>query len=408
MSYHIRTSCRLCSSEKLNRVLELESTPLANEFVNPNSIRPQDELFPLYLAMCEDCMHVQLPVIVDPRRLFSDYVYVSGTSPSFVNHFKIYAEQLREKHSLIPGDLIVEIGSNDGTMLKFFKEMGCRVVGVDPALNLARTASEQGIPTLPTFFDQNVAEKILSTYGKAKLVIANNVFAHADDLIGITTAIATLLQYNDGKFVFEVQYLPALLKHNLFDMIYHEHLSYHSVAPLIPFFNKQGLEIERVENIDTHGGSIRVQVGTLSNDKKNNKESFAPLLLEESRLIKLETFNVLKEKINQARSELLQMLKMHNGRVLGFGAPAKLTTLLYQLGIKQDEIEFVVDDNPLKQGLLTPGLRIPIIGPEQFRSEVRKTDKIIIFAWNFASQITQKYPELKGQFIIPLPLPRLV
>jgi hypothetical protein len=344
-------------------------------------------------------------VVVDPVRLFSNYVYVSGTSPSFVNHFKTYAHKLHAAHSLNTDDLIVEIGSNDGTMLSFFKEMGCRVIGVDPAKNLAQAASARGILTLPTFFDQAAAEKIQLEYGKANLIVANNVFAHADNLAEIADAVAQLLMPEKGKFIFEVQYLPDLLKGNLFDMIYHEHLSYHTVESLIPFFQKRGLEIEAVEKIPTHGGSIRVQVGAI---KKNvNRESISDLLREEEELIKSEHFSELSKKIEDTRGNLKQLLGKQKGRILGYGAPAKLTTLVYQLGILKGEIEFVVDDNPLKQGLLTPGLRIPVINPEKFKSEVRPTDRVIVFAWNFAKQITEKYPDFEGQFIVPLPTPHL-
>jgi len=404
MKYIVRETCRLCSDSRLTPVLKLEDTPLANEFAKASPPPGTDDLFPLYLAICDNCRHVQLPVVVDPSRLFSNYVYVSGTSPSFVNHFRAYALEMFTSQGLKPGDLVVEIGSNDGTMLGFFKELGCRVIGIDPALEIAKSATNKGIPTYAEFFDYGVAEKILSEHGQAKLVVANNVFAHADHLGDITKAVKKLLVSDSGKFVIEVQYLPSLIKDNLFDMIYHEHLSYHSVEALIPFFEQYGMHIESAQEIPTHGGSIRVRIG--SDLKSVDSSELSKFVKEERELITKENFSELKNKINSAREELTKIIDTYDGRILGYGAPAKLTTLLYQLGLQPGKIEFVVDDNPLKQGLLTPGLHIPVISSEEFLDQVRSTDRIIIFAWNFAEQIAAKYKNLSGQFIVPLPFPR--
>ncbi|CAM8662248.1 AdoMet_MTases domain containing protein [Oxalobacteraceae bacterium] len=404
MNYTVRETCRLCSDARLTPVLKLEDTPLANEFAKASPAPLPDELFPLYLVLCEKCRHIQLPVVVDPARLFSNYVYVSGTSPSFVNHFSAYAREMYESQGLQPGDLVVEIGSNDGTMLSFFKELGCRVVGIDPAVEIASAATKKGMPTYAEFFDGDVAEKILREYGQAKLVVANNVFAHADHLGEITKAVKTLLVPDSGKFVIEVQYLSSLIKDNLFDMIYHEHLSYHSVEALIPFFEQYGMHVEAAQDIATHGGSIRVRIGTNANAIDGT--CLAKFVKEEHQLITVESFGELKAKIISAREELTKIIDSHDGRILGYGAPAKLTTLLYQLGLQPGKIEFVVDDNPLKQGLLTPGLHIPVISSEEFLAQVKSTDRIIIFAWNFAEQIAAKFKNLNGQFIVPLPFPR--
>jgi SAM-dependent methyltransferase len=401
MSYRIRSTCRLCGSHKLDTVLQLQPTPPANEFVTPDRAAEAQQEFPLYLSQCGDCGHVQLPVVVAPDILFSNYVYVSGTSQSFVRHFSDYALDMVERFGLKPGDLVVDIGSNDGTLLGFFKAAGMRVLGVDPAKKIVAQANASGIETLCTFFDRVTAAKILSEYGSATLVLANNVFAHADDLRGIANGVKDILDPARGRFVFEVQYLVDLVQETLFDMVYHEHLSYHSLEPLVPFFGSIGMSVIDASRVPTHGGSIRVVVQ--SGQELESSVRMQELLRQENRALSGDPFGVMAHRIQRASRQVCDALQGVAGTVVGYGAPAKLTTLMYQFGIRPDQIAYVVDDSPWKQGLLTPGKHIPVKSPVLLLDPDNMPACILIFAWNFAEQIISKYPQFKGSFIVPLP-----
>ena len=402
MNYKIRNNCRLCFDINLTTILQLPDTPLANEFVTHDLVIQKQEKFPLYLSKCNSCGHVQLPVVVSPNRLFSEYVYVSGTSPNFVNHFNEYASDIINKNGLKKNDLVVEVGSNDGTLLNFFKLAGMSVLGIDPAKNIAKNANELGINTICEFFNQKVANSIILKYGLAKIVIANNVFAHSDDLHEIALGVKLLLDPINGQFVFEVQYLLDLIDNSLFDMIYHEHLSYHSLIPLITFFNTLDMKIIEVKKVNTHGGSIRVTVSLNSKNAKISK-SVKDFVELETNFFKKNTFDILNNKINIEKIKLKSIIEGINGKIIGYGAPAKLTTLMYRFNLNSNDIAYIVDDSPWKQGLFSPGLHIPIVSPSEILNLNNQTDFIIIFAWNFADSIVKKFPDFSGKFIVPLP-----
>ena len=262
--------CRLCRSSKLSSILKLASTPPANAFVSKENLHIRQRKYPLELFFCEDCYHVQLTEVVDPIELFENYVYVSGTSPVFVEHFSNYAKNIVKTYQPSLQNYVLDIGSNDGTLLKFFKDMGYQTIGVDPAINISKKAQQDGINTLNEFFNYKTSEKIKEQYSTASLITANNVFAHSDDLIGITKAVRNLLSPN-GLFVFEVSYLLDVYQKTLFDTIYHEHLSYHSVIPLIKFFQSNEMELIDVSRINTHGGSIRCVVKNIEDKRQINK-----------------------------------------------------------------------------------------------------------------------------------------
>ncbi len=409
MTYRIREDCRLCGDTTLRRVLDLPATPLANEFPTVPG-QPQDE-FPLWLSTCTACGHVQLPVVVDPERLFRDYVYVSGTSPVFVEHFRRYAEEMLSKH-VRKGDLVVEIGSNDGTMLRFMRDGGARVLGIEPAEKIAKAALADGIESWPQFFDEDVATRIFGGKGRARLVVANNVFAHADDLRGIAQAVKRLLD-PDGVFVFEVSYLVDVLNKTLFDTIYHEHLSYHSVEPLVGFFRGLGMSLVDAERVNTHGGSIRV---TVSPRPDQSMSPGARSLIREERDLGLVAHGdrVLQRfgrTIELRKQELLRVLhgvRMGGRSIAAYGAPAKATTLLRTFGI-EDMVDFVVDDSPLKQGRWLPGGHVPVY-PSASIAE-RQPDYMLVLAWNFADSIIDKltwYRAAGGTCIVPLPTVRII
>lgn len=401
MSYRIRTSCRLCGSPVLDTILTLTPTPAANEFVAADQAGLAQQEFPLYLSRCVACGHVQLPVVVSPDLLFSNYVYVSGTSPSFVRHFEEYSREMIERFSLQQGDLVVDIGSNDGTLLRFFQNAGMRVLGVDPARRIAEEATASGVETLCAFFDRGTAAQIMVAHGAATLVLANNVFAHADDLREIAAGVKDLIDPQRGYFVFEVQYLVDMVQKTLFDMVYHEHLSYHSIEPLIPFFDSLGMSIVDVKRVGTHGGSIRVMVQP--SVRVQASERMTNFIADERVALSGEPYAAMFQRIERASQALHDALDQSKGKVVGYGAPAKLTTLMYQFGISSEHIAYVVDDSPWKQGLLTPGRHIPVTSADRLMQAGERPNCIVIFAWNFADQIISKYPQFKGSFIVPLP-----
>jgi SAM-dependent methyltransferase len=391
-----RKDCRLCHDTDLSMALSLTPTPPANEFVaNP---KVEQDCFPLELFKCNACEHYQLLDIVDPNRLFKNYVYVSGTSPVFVRHFRNYACDLVSSFDPAPKSLVVDIGSNDGTLLREFRNNGLRVLGVDPACNIATEAFDNhGIFTIDDFFNQEVAREIVEHHGKATLITANNVFAHADDLDEITLGVKNLLE-DDGVFTFEVSYFGDVVAHNLFDTIYHEHLSYHTIKPLIKFFQKHSLKLFNVKHIDTHGGSIRGYVCHASNPNHRAMDN-----CHEGEI----NIAGLSDKIEQLKQDLsarLHELKSQGKTIVAFGAPAKATTLMYHFDLGEGIIDFVVDDSLLKQGLYTPGKHIPVLSSSALYEQ--KPDYVVILAWNFAEPIIkqhQKFIEQGGHFIVPIP-----
>ena len=406
-SSYKRKVCRLCSSGSLKSVLKLNPTPPANAFVSEDNLKEIQNKYPLELFFCEDCYHLQLLEVVDPAELFRNYVYVSGTSPLFVNHFDNYAEEIFKKYINTEDEFVVDIGSNDGTLLKSFKKLGCRVLGVDPAYQIATKATNEGIETLPDFFTYELSQIIKNKFSSAAVISANNVFAHADDLVGILKGVKNLLK-DDGIFVFEVSYLLDVFQKTLFDTIYHEHLSYHSVKPLVKFFKSNGMKLIDAKRVNTHGGSIRCAV-QLSQGKllKNSSVDDLIKIEEELKIDKYQTWlnysNKIK-KIENQLSELLNKIKSKGKTIAAFGAPAKATTLMYQFNLNQNYIDFIIDDSPLKQGLYSPGLHIPVFSSMAIKE--KKPDYLIILAWNFADPIIKKNQEFLlegGHFIIPLP-----
>jgi len=409
-AYRTRDACALCraSGESLQRVLSLAPTPPANEFVTTQQCASGQDTIPLTLLLCRACGHVQLAEIVDPQRLFGEYVYVSGTSPVFVEHFRRYAADMIARFGIGAGSLVVEAGSNDGTLLRQFQTQGApRVLGIDPASEIARQARESGIPTVEGFFTPALASSLRAEHGSAALICANNVFAHAEDLSGFTDGVKAFLA-PAGVFVFEVSYLADVVEKLLFDTIYHEHLSYHAVTPLVNFFAEHGLRLFHCERIDTHGGSLRCFVGHA--DSAHQRSEAVDTLLQLERDLQLfspTTYDRFKTRVSQRAEELQQRLaeiRSRGGRVAGFGAPAKLTTLMHEFGLNRDSIDFIIDDSAWKQGLFTPGTHIPVVPSSELYQ--RKPDWCVVFAWNFADSIIAKhaaYADQGGRFLVPLP-----
>lgn len=347
-----------------------------------------------------------MPVVVDPSRLFTEYRYVSGTSPVFRRHLQDQAFTIRPPQ---PG-FVVEIGSNDGTLLHEFQQLGHRVLGVDPAQNLAAKANEQGLPTLAEFFDAPLAERILRDHGAADLVVANNVFAHADDLEGIARGVERLLSGN-GRFVFEVGYLPAVLANRYFDTVYHEHLSYHHLRPLVPFFERLGLALYDAEEVDSQGGSVRCHV---MREGGFGRTARLEEMLEEEHHVADSVAglpDLVRDVAEAYKTQVAQFAAWDSHpRVAAFGAPAKCVTLMAALGMQPGGFatpEVIYEENPLKCGLCTPYPRIPIRPAHELLLK-GDTDVCVIFAWNFQEDIRRRYKRFKGKWLVPLPEPVLL
>ncbi|PRX70564.1 methyltransferase family protein [Nonomuraea fuscirosea] len=398
-----RRVCALCGSDTADDIaLSLPPTPCANEFLK----RPaRQDVFPLDLQLCAaaDCGHLQLEAVVDPTRLFDDYVYVSGTSPVFVAHFAEYARQAAETAGLGPDSLVVDIGSNDGTLLARFLENGMtRVHGVEPAGRIAAAAVARGIPTTNAYFDRPVAQALRAELGPAQLVTANNVFAHIADLEHTALSVGDLLAPH-GVFIFEVSYLLDVVEQGLFDTIYHEHLSYHAVRPLIGFFARLGMTLFDVQRVRAHGGSIRVYVSAEPRPVSARVAELVELEISAG-LFRPETYSVLRKQIAARASELrahLAALRSEGARFCGYGAPAKLTTMMYALELDRDDVEFVVDDSPLKRGLYTPGTHIPVVGSDHLAAVSGKGFWCVVFAWNFYDSIVARHSDWAGNWINP-------
>lgn len=408
-----RDTCRLCNRKELEDVIELSPTPPGNNFLSEEQLNTPESFYPLIVRFCKNCFHVQLADVVNPIILYQDdYKYVSGTAPVFVEHFRQYAKDVLAKYSIPAGALVADIGSNDGTCLRFFKEAGYNVLGIDPAIEIAAKATAQGIPTIATFFSESLGQKLLKEYGPASLITSHNACAHIDDLPGIMRGVQHWLA-DDGLFIFEVGYLLDVYRNTWFDTMYHEHLDYHSVKPLIPFFESLEMELLSVKRVSPQGGSIRVCVQKKGGPRRPDSSVNELVRIEEEiGLDKAETFRTFNEKINTVKQELsgmLRSLKMQGKSIAGYGAPTKSTTLLTYFGLGNDVIDYIVDDNPLKQGKYTPGFHIPILVVEELYR--RMPDYLVVLSWNFAEPIMEKHKEYKnrgGKFILPMPKAHIV
>jgi len=404
--------CRICKNKKLERVLDLGEMSLANAFLDKSQLRQKEISYPLRVVWCESCGLLQIDEIVPPEILFRNYIYVSGTSEALRKHFESLATEAVKNFKLSSESLVIDIGSNDGTLLKKFKKFGLKVIGVEPALNISKIAQEEGITTVNDFFSENIAKKIIKDNGKAEAVTATNVAAHFNDLDSLLKGVSYLLK-DDGVFVIEVPYLVDLLENVEFDTIYHEHLSYFAVRPLKIFFKEHDFKIINVERVKIHGGTIRVFVSKKKSryDINENVDQLISLEIKKglNEVTVYRKFAERVEKLKENLVSLLQKLKSKNKKVIGYGAAAKGNTLLNYYHIGPELIEFIADLSPMKQNKFTPGTHIPVYSPERIY-EI-KPDYMLILAWNFADEIMKqqsRFKEMGGEFIIPVPKVRII
>jgi len=404
--YHQRQTCRLCDSQDVTLVVPMTPTPIADAYVTADQLGQVQEPYPLDLYQCRSCGHVQLLDVVDPAVIFRKYSYFSGRSPGIVRHFREYANRVIDAIGLPAGSLVVDIGSNDGCFLGMFRERGMRVLGIDPAENIAAVANASGIETWPTFFDRVTADRIRAERGPVPLVTANNVFAHTDDMAGMADAIASLLA-DDGVFAFEVSYLLDVIDHLLLGTIFHEHLCYHSVQPLDAFLHRHGMELIDVQRVTIQGGSLICMAQRVGGPRPVNPSVGKLKALEDARkLHDPATVRTLSTRIDEVGEQTRQMVNdLHAaGRhMAGFGAARGGTLLMYHFGLG-DVLEFLVDDSPDKQGLYSPGHHIPVL-PTAALYEQRPDDTFIL-AWVHTKSIVQqhrRYLEEGGRFLTCFP-----
>lgn len=384
--------CRASNSKNLRPVLSLGMSPLANNLLN--SKEDKDELFPLEMNYCPDSHNCQLSYVVPAEKMFDHYLYVSSTTKSFRQHFKDAAIKYINKFNLNKNSLVIDIGSNDGIALKPLQDKGVKVLGIEPAKNIAELANKNGIETINSYFNNTCKEDIQNKYQKADIITASNVFAHADNLEEITNCAFNLLKDN-GCFIIEVQYLLDTIKDLTFDNIYHEHVNYWSVTSLTKFFSRLGLTIVDVEHIDTHGGSIRAYVKNSSTGNSGESVNMFLQQEEEFGLTNYCTYLDFADRVNKAKSNVnknLKSLKNQGLTLVGYGSPAKATTALNFYGVTNKEIDYIIDDNPLKHNKILPGVRIPIYSREKLNEKL--PDIIVVMAWNFIDYIKNNNQDL--------------
>lgn len=376
--------------------------PHAGNFLTAKEVG-NEYYYPLRVYYCKKCGLVQILDIVPPNILFQKYHYLSSVSLS--EHFHKYAKEVG-KRFLTKNSFVVEIGSNDGVLLSPLKKMGIKVLGVDPAKNIAAVAKKKGIKTIVNFFDERVAGKIFKENGKADAILANNVLAHIDDMDNVFRGIVKLLS-PDGVLIFEVHYLPDLLKAMQYDFFYTEHLSYYSLGSLIPFLNKFGLRIFDIKHISIHSGSIRVYVKFENSNKYKIKKAVGKMYLKEQKVLssdKMIGFSLKVYKHKKNIKKILTKIKESGDKIVGYGAGGRANTFLNFCGIDRTILDYIVDDSPERQGKYTPGMHIPIVSPEVFRKDSAKF--ALLLAWNYKKQILSKenkFIKKGGKFIIPLP-----
>ena len=404
--HHRRTTCRLCDGNNLELVVPIAATPIADAYVPKEALGEVQDCYPLDLYMCRTCGHVQLLDVVDPAIIFRQYSYFSGRSGGIVKHFTEYSDSVIRKNSLPAGSLVVDIGSNDGTFLSMFKARGMRVLGIDPAENIAKAANASGIETWPEFFNAPIADKIRRERGAANVVTANNVFAHNDDLAGMADAVRSLLAA-DGVFVFEVSYLPDVIDHMLLGTIFHEHYCYHSVYPLDRFLKKHGMELIDIERNTIQGGSIVCTAQRVGGKRKATPSVAELKAMEDARDLHnpatLKEFSAKIEALKSEVSGVLEPMRDKGIKIAGFGAARGGTLLIYHFGLGK-MLDFIVDDSPEKQGLYSPGYHIPVLPTSELYT--RKPGTVFILAWVHSKPIIQnhrRYLDEGGTFVTCYP-----
>ena len=404
--------CRMCNSEKLELFLDLGNIPRVDRFLSRKELNQIEQLFPLTVYLCEDCGLAQLGFVVPDSKLFNEeYAYESSTTKDRRENHNQLAKDVCNDFKIVEKSLVVDIGSNVGVLLHCFKNLGMKVIGVDASSNIVKKANDNGIETILGFFNKEIVDKIINKYHKASIITATNLFAHIQNYESFMIDLKQLLE-TDGIFVFQVPHFLKLIKNVEYDTIYHEHISYFGLKPLIKFFEEHQMELFDVVETDIDGGSIRCFVshkGQFTKSLNINK-----ILMEENNeeIYNIKRLKKFEKDVIQQKADLkkmLEQLKQDGKKIVGVGAPAKGITLLNYCNIDKDILEYLTEKSSLKIGKFCPGMHIPVVTDEKLLED--KPDYALILAWNFAEEIMnnlKEYEKLGGKFLIPIPTPKIV
>lgn len=404
----IAGKCRFCQSPLEQSFVDLGMSPLCQDHRKPEELNRMEPFYPLHAYVCSNCFLVQLDEFVAPSEIFNDYAYFSSYSDSWLQHAKRYSDQIINRLEIGSDKLVAEIASNDGYMLQWFAERNIPVLGIEPAANVAEYAIKRGIRTETKFFGLNTARELASKYGTADLLIGNNVLAHVPNINDFVSGIKAFLAPN-GVVTMEFPHLLRLVEGNQFDTIYHEHFSYLSFTTVQKIFKSHGLVLFDVEELTTHGGSIRIYGRHTEDTSKQITQRVEQLARQEEKIgmLTLEFYADFERKVKETKRRILEFLieaKNDGKTIAGYGAPGKGNTLLNYCGIRTDFIDYTVDRNPHKQGNFLPGTLIPIYEPEMIKQT--KPDYVFILPWNLKEEIMANMAfisEWGGKFVIPIP-----
>jgi 2-polyprenyl-3-methyl-5-hydroxy-6-metoxy-1,4-benzoquinol methylase len=410
---HQEGSCLHCNHPLTYTFTDLGTSPLCEEFVKPENRNNSQNIYPLHVYVCDQCLLVQVQEYVTPEEIYGDYFYFSSYSDSWLKHASDYTDKMVAEYGIDQESFVVEIASNDGYLLQYFQEKKIPVLGVEPSENVARASIEKGIPTEMVFFGHKTAGELKEKYGTADLILGNNVLAHVPKINDFVSGLKVMLS-EKGIMTFEFPHLMQLVENNQFDTIYHEHFSYFSLLVVNKIFAEHGFKLFHVEELKSHGGSIRIFICHDENNEISVRDSVPHLLNTETKkgYGNLELYISFDEQVKSTKREILKLLidlKEKGKSVAGYGAPGKGNTLLNYCGIRKDFIDFTVDRNPAKHGMYLPGSLIPIYSPEKIRET--KPDYVFILPWNLKKEIMAQMSYIRdwdGKFIVPIPKPEIL
>ena len=400
--------CRFCGTSLTHTFVDLGMSPLSNAYLKKEQLQGMEPFYPLHVRACDLCFLVQLPEFESPEQIFGDYAYFSSYSDTWLLHAKEYTEMIADRLGLGPNHLVVEIASNDGYLLQNFISLKIPVLGIEPAANVAKVAEEKGVPTLVRFFGRKLADELVSERKRPDLIIGNNVLAHVPDINDFVAGLKILLKPG-GVITMEFPHLMRLISDNQFDTVYHEHFSYLSLITVEKVFAAHGLTLFDVEELTTHGGSLRIYARHVDNAGISIEKRVGDLRRRELEfgLARMPSYTDFAEKVKALKRSILGFLiqaKVKGKTVVGYGAPAKGNTLMNYCGIRSDFLEYTVDRNPHKQGLFLPGTHIPIYHPDRIMET--RPDYVFILPWNLKEEIMEQMNYIRdwgGKFVVPIP-----
>jgi hypothetical protein len=404
----MQSNCRFCNTKLHHTLVDLGMSPLCESYLTYEKANQMERFFPLRVYVCHKCFLVQLEQYVSRAELFSEYAYFSSYSDSWLDHAERYTDMIVGRFGLGPQSAVIELGSNDGYLLQYFLQRSIKAIGVEPATNVAAAAEKKGVHTITKFFGRKVARQLARQYGNMDLMIGNNVLAQVPDLSDFVTGMKVMLK-PDGVITMEFPHLMRLMNENQFDTIYHEHFSYFSFMTVEKVFTRHGLALFDVEELASHGGSLRIYAQHSEFKKRPTENRITEIRTRELQagFDRIETYGHFGEQVKETKRQLLEFMisaKRNGNLIVGYGAPGKGNTLLNYCGIRDDFIDYTVDRNTYKQGKLLPGTHIPILHPDKIRET--KPDYLLILPWNLKDEIMAQMSYIRewgGRFVVPIP-----